>query len=89
MAALTPIANSQGYAVMGSLRQEVAKFTSISNGDTYTSQLSIIAAFSADAGISSQTIGATWVNGTGGAGAVVTFACTGACTNVSWAAAGY
>ena len=90
MAVQTPIANSQFYTVIGSQRQECAKFLSVANNDTFTSQLSIIVAFSFDGGGTGANIGATWVNGVGGAGATVTFLTSGsAVANCSWAAVGY
>ncbi len=90
MAVQTPITGSQGTTVIGSLRQEAAKFASVANNDTYTSMLSIIVAFTFDGGSTGSNIGATWVNGVGGVGASVTFLNSGsAVTNCSWGAVGY
>lgn len=70
MAVQTPIANSLNTSVVGSLRMEITRFTSVSDADTYVSGLTNIIGFSADGSTSAPTIAATW------SGATVTFKVT-------------
>jgi len=89
MAVQTPVTGSLSLAVLGNIRYEATKFASVANNDTYTSTLSLISGLSVDGGSTGGTLGATWTNGVGGAGAVITFlSSSGSITNVTLACAG-
>lgn len=80
MAIQTPTTRVDNIA--GSLRQVIATFASISNGDTWPTGLGLISGVSIDPG-TATSIGATLSGGT------VTFATSGAVTNVQVLAFGY
>jgi hypothetical protein len=64
MAVKTPDANSLFTVVNGSLRQELTKFATISDSDTYVSSLAQIIGWSFDGGSSAPTTGLTVSGGT-------------------------
>lgn len=65
MAAQTPIANSRFDAVTGSLREVVARFTSVADQDTWVTGLGVIAGINVTSGdATAKTVGATWSGGT-------------------------
>lgn len=80
MAVQTPIANSAQTGVLGDLRYHFAKFASVTDADTYVCPLTLIYALSLDPGTTTG-VGATWVNGTNGGPATITF--KGTTTNES------
>lgn len=67
MAVQTPVSNSEFDNVAGSLRMSITKFTSVADGDTYTSALTTIVGFSCDSSSAAPSVGLTLVGG------VVTF----------------
>ena len=84
MAVQTPISGSAQLSVMGDLRAQIAKFSSVANNDTYAPALGTIVAVNVESGnASSVQIGATW------SGSTITFSSTGTSTNVSLVAWGY
>lgn len=70
MAVQTPIAGSLTEHVIGDLRMEIVRFTSVADNDTYVSGISNIQGFSADGSTSAPTVGATW------SGSTITFKVT-------------
>ena len=75
MAVQTPTAGTLQTRVVGDLRMELARFTSVADADTYVSSLSTILAASADGSTSAPTVGLDWVNSST-VGATVTFKVT-------------
>jgi hypothetical protein len=71
MAVKTPDSNTLIDNVGGSVRQSFSKFATISDGDTYVSDLGTIIGWSFDCGSSAPTTGLTVSGGT------VTFKVTG------------
>lgn len=71
MAVKTPDSGSLFTVVSGSIRQELTKFATVSDGDTYVSSLAQIIGWSWDGGSSAPTGGLTVSGGT------VTFKVTG------------
>ena len=83
MAVQVPITNSRVDNCPGAIRQVVAKFASVANGDTYTTGLGVIVNLNVQSG-SNKTTGATV------AGGVITFQITaGPDTNTWISAEGY
>ena len=62
MAALTPIANSRVDNCPGALRQVIAKFATVTDGDTYKTGLGVIINLKVQSG-ANKTVGGTVVGG--------------------------
>jgi hypothetical protein len=83
MAVQTPITNSTFDVVAGNVRMQIAKFTSVADGDTYLTDLGTIIAVNAEGG-NTATVGETW------SGSTVTFhIASGPATNVTFVAWGF
>lgn len=82
MSVVTPVAGSREDSVVGDLRMITATFSSIGNGDTWTTGFGVTRSISIDSG-NAVPVGGTF------SGGQISFSCVGTASNVSVVAFGY